>query len=173
MNVTATLSYLRMSPRKVTLVAQLIRGQGVGDAQTQLRFFPKRAAQPLLKLLNSAVANAENNFKLEKDNLYIRSVIVNQGPALKRFQPRAFGRAAQIMKRSSHVTITLTERNATKVPAKKSKKSGADAPIVDAAEMKKSKEHGKVASKQETKKVEPVTRSKQVGDRIIHRRGTS
>ncbi len=104
---TAKLNYLRISPRKVRLVANLIKGMAVKDARAQLAFIPQNASRPLLKLLNSAVANAEHNSKLLSDNLYIKTITVNAGPTLKRVQPRAMGRAYVIRKRSSHVNLIL------------------------------------------------------------------
>ncbi len=99
-----------MSPRKVRLLTSLIMGMPIEKALDELRFATKHAADPISKLLKSAVANAEHNFHLKKDNLYVQSAIVNQGPTYKRFMPRAMGRAAQIKKRTSHVVITLSER---------------------------------------------------------------
>lgn len=110
MNVTARLQQLRMSPRKVRLLTRLITGKPVAVALRELQFAGKRASEPLVKLLRSAVANAEHNFRLKKDDLSVQSAIVNQGPVYKRFMPRAMGRAAQIKKRTSHVIITLTEK---------------------------------------------------------------
>lgn len=114
--VRAELNYLRISPRKVRLVSGLIRGLLLKDAEAQLRFLPKRASLPLLKLLKSAAANAEHNFNLEKRGLVVSEIRVDQGPVLKRFRARAFGRAAQILKRTSHITLVLESREA---PVKK------------------------------------------------------
>jgi len=100
----AILKYLRISPRKVRLVADLIRGQNVQDAEQQLLFSTKRAAKPVLKLLKSAIANAGN-----LSNLYIAEIRVDQGPTLKRWRARARGRAAMIKKRTSHITIKLEQ----------------------------------------------------------------
>ena len=106
---------LRMSPRKVRLVADLIRGMKAGEADTRLRFVPKAAALPVRKLLASAVANAGHNFKLQKEGLVVKSIFVNQGPTVKRFRARAMGRAAPIRKRTSHITIVLTEVPRSKI----------------------------------------------------------
>jgi large subunit ribosomal protein L22 len=111
-----------MSPRKIKLVIDMIRGKRALDAQTILKFTPRVAAKPVLKLLNSAVANAKHNFKIDEANLYIKSILANQGPALKRFRPRAFGRAAGIKKRMTHITIVLDELM-VKTPAVKKKES--------------------------------------------------
>ena len=107
MKVTATLRHLRISPRKVRLVAAIMRGRNVEDARATLRFTPKRAAYPLLKLLNSAVANAEHNFSLDSTGLRIASITVDGGPILKRFRPKGFGRAARIEHRTSHIRLEL------------------------------------------------------------------
>lgn len=108
--VKAHLRYLRIAPRKVRLVAALIRKKPVEEAERILMFTKKRAALPLLKLLRSAVANAIHNFKLKKENLYIDKLLVNEGPRLKRIFPRARGRADIIQKKTSHVSIVLKEK---------------------------------------------------------------
>ncbi|MCH7492455.1 50S ribosomal protein L22 [Patescibacteria group bacterium] len=109
MEVNAKLRYLKIAPRKVRLVIDVVRGMPVEKAEYQLQFLNKGATLPVLKLLRSAIANAVNNHKLVKDNLYIKSISVNDGPTLKRWKPRAFGRASEIRKRSSHVIIILEE----------------------------------------------------------------
>ena len=101
--------YIRISSRKVKIVIDLIRGKSVNDAAAILQFTPKAASEPVLKLLNSAIANAENNLELNRDNLYVAEVYANQGPTLKRYRPRAQGRAGRIRKRSSHITIILDQ----------------------------------------------------------------
>lgn len=106
-DVTATLSNLRISPRKVRLVADLIRNASVDEARQQLVHNPKRAAKSVLKLLESAVANAENNFKMDTQTLSVKSITVGPGSVLKRYRPRAFGRATTIRKRMSHVKLVL------------------------------------------------------------------
>lgn len=110
MEVTAKVRHLRMSPKKVRLVTDLVKGMDIEKAEAQLRFVRKAAARPVLKLLRSAKANAEHNFKLEPSGLFIKSIIVDGGPVLHRWRPRAFGRAAPIRKRSSHITLVLEER---------------------------------------------------------------
>lgn len=109
MSVIAKLHYLRIAPRKVRLVADLIRGKTVEEAQTILNFIVKKAAQPLLKLLKSAIANAKHNFQLEQGNLYISKIMVDEGPKYKRWMPRARGMASPIQKKTSHITIVLEE----------------------------------------------------------------
>ena len=101
--------YIRMSPRKVRLLADLIRGKSVEAASVQLGVAMKASKKPLLTLLRSAEANAEQ-LKLAKENLYVKAITVDGGPVLKRSRARAFGRAAPIRKRTCHITIILAER---------------------------------------------------------------
>jgi len=108
--ITAKLRYLRISPRKVRLVTNLIKGLSVIEAEGQLKFLTKKATKPVLKLLGSAVANAKNSTNIDKENLYVSNVIVGNGPTLKRWRPRAMGRASSIMKRTSHITLILNGR---------------------------------------------------------------
>ena len=122
MPVTAKLRYLRISPRKVRLVADLIRKKKVEEAQTLLNFTTKRAARHLLKLLKTAVADAKNNFQLNPDNLYISKITVDEGPKYKRWRARARGAAYEIQKKTSHVTLILEEISPTKKTKKKTKK---------------------------------------------------
>ncbi len=108
-----------MSPRKVRLVVDAVRGMAVAPALAQLTFMSRAAARPVKKLLESAIANAEHNFKLDREGLYIKSALVNQGPTLKRWRPRAMGSAAPILKRTSHVTLVLESKTGAKKEAKK------------------------------------------------------
>lgn len=107
MEVRVQLNHLHIAPRKVRLVASLIRGRGVKSAELELCHLPKRSALPLLKLMKSAVADAKHNFDLVENSLRIKSIVVDQGPALKRYRPRAFGKAALIRKETSHVSLIL------------------------------------------------------------------
>lgn len=115
MEATAKLSYLRITPRKVRAVADLIRGQKVGHALSMLAFVEKRAAEPVAKLLRSAVANAEEAAKkspaaaFDADALTVKSLMVDQGPTLRRFMPRAMGRAFRINKKTSHIALTVSD----------------------------------------------------------------
>ena len=106
----ATARYIRISSRKVKVVIDLIRGKSVDDAEAILLYTPKAAAEPVLKLLRSAIANAENNLELSRDNLYVAEIYANQGPTLKRYRPRARGSAFHIRKRTSHITVILDEK---------------------------------------------------------------
>ncbi len=110
MAVTVQLKNLRVSPRKVRLVADVIRGMKVSDALDQLNYIPKRAAAPIMKLLQSGVAAAEHDFKMDKQDLYIAGIIVEEGQILKRTMPRAMGRAFRINKRVSHIIITVDKK---------------------------------------------------------------
>ena len=111
MEAKAHLKYLRISPRKVQIVADLIRGKDVGSAMAILMQTPKAASEPLVKLLKSAVANAENNFGMDVEKLVVSQVFATPGPILKRMRPRAQGRAFRINKRTSHVTLAVAEKN--------------------------------------------------------------
>lgn len=117
MEAKAKAKFIRMSPKKVRLVANLLKGLPVQKALVQLEFVNKWAKEPIAKLLNSAIANAEKNFKLDKDSLVIKSIIVNQGPVLKRWQPHAHGRATEIRKRMSHIEIVLEGQSLKKEEA--------------------------------------------------------
>jgi len=102
--------FIRIAPRKAMLVADLIRGKQVGEAIAILRHTPKSASPILEKLLNSAIANAEHNYQLDVNKLVISQAFVNQGPTMKRFRPRAMGRASRINKRTSHITLVVSEK---------------------------------------------------------------
>ena len=101
---------VRIAPRKVRLVVDLIRGKQIGEAVAILRLTPKAASPVVEKVLKSAVANAEHNYDLDINNLVVSEVFVDEGPTLKRFRPRAQGRASAINKRTSHITIVVSEK---------------------------------------------------------------
>lgn len=124
MQVKAKLNYLRIAPRKVRLVADLIRGKKIEEAKTLLDFSLKKASRPLKKLLDSTIANATNNFQLDKKNLQISKITVDGGPTLKRWRARARGRAAPIQKRTSSITLILEgrEEKMKPVPSKSEEK---------------------------------------------------
>ncbi len=109
MQATAKATYVRISPRKVQIVLDLIRNQTCEKAMAILQVTPKAATEPLIKLLKSAMANAENNYNMDVSRLYISYANVTPGPTLKRIRPRAQGRAYRINKRTSHITITVSE----------------------------------------------------------------
>ena len=110
MEAKAVAKYIRVSPFKLQRVAEAIRGRSVREAQAMLAYMPSRTAQVVAKALKSAVANAENNLELDRDDLVVSRAYVDKGPSVKRMQPRARGRADVITKRSSHVTVIVAER---------------------------------------------------------------
>lgn len=110
MEVRAVSKHLRVSPTKARLVADLIRGRQVDEALTILKFTTKKSSRFINKTLRSAVANASNSKEIDVDNLFVKSILVDEGPRLKRWRPRAMGRATRILKRSSHITVVLAEK---------------------------------------------------------------
>lgn len=110
MQAKAVAKYIRMSPRKVRQVIDLIRGKKVSDAFAILRFTPNLATEHVTKVLKSAVANAEHNYELDVDSLVVSEAFADEGPTIKRFKPRAMGRADLIRKRTSHITVVVTEK---------------------------------------------------------------
>ncbi|HHV26600.1 50S ribosomal protein L22 [Anaerosalibacter bizertensis] len=110
MEARAIAKYIRISPLKVNYIAREIRGKNVDEALAILEFTPKKGARELQKVLNSAIANAENNFGLDRDSLYVAEAYANDGPTMKRWRPRAQGRAYPILKRSSHIGVVVKER---------------------------------------------------------------
>ncbi|EFF66623.1 MULTISPECIES: 50S ribosomal protein L22 [Selenomonas] len=108
--VKATAKYIRIAPRKVRIVMNLVRGKSVADALAILKFTPKIGADAVEKVLRSAVANAENNFDMDVDRLFISSAFVDQGPTLKRIHPRSRGQAFKILKHTSHITVAVNEK---------------------------------------------------------------
>ncbi len=112
MEAKATLKYIRISPRKVGILCDQIRGKSVKEANAILSLIPKAASEPLAKLVKSAAANAENNHQMDPEKLYVAETYATPGPIMKRFMPRAKGRAYGIKKRSSHITVVLKEKEA-------------------------------------------------------------
>jgi len=127
MEVKAKVKFIKMSPTKIRLVANLIQKMPVEKALNQLRFINKLASGPVANLIKSAIANAEHNFELAKDNLFIKELTVSQGPTLKRSMPRAHGRATPIRKRTSHINLILGEIKPSGVA--KTKKQTIAAPV--------------------------------------------
>ena len=174
MEVKAKLSELRMSPTKVRLVSNMVKKMDVAKAEAQLKFTNKKAAKPLAKLLKSAVANATNNHDLDEDNLYIKNILVNEGRRLKRYKPRAMGRATVILKKSSIIDLILDE----KVPSKKkasakkdAKKSTDDLKVVSAAEIKKIQDSSKAEAIDSKPSAQKPARLKGIKDKFIRRTG--
>ena len=115
MEAKAIAKYVRMSPSKLKPVTDLVRGKDVNEALTILKFTPGRGAELVEKVVQSAAANAENNFDMNPDELYVAEVYANQGPTMKRFRAGAQGRASMILKRTSHIGVTLKEKAAKTV----------------------------------------------------------
>ena len=110
METRAVAKFVRISPRKIRLVMDQVRGKQVGEALNMLSFAPQRGARILKKLVSSAIANAEQNTGVDVDSLYIMRIYADEGPTLKRWRPRAQGRATSIRKRTSHLTVVLNEK---------------------------------------------------------------
>lgn len=128
MKATAKLRFLRMSPRKVRLVADMVRGKKLDQAMETLNFLNKRAARPLAGLIESAAANAGNKEGMDTDSLFISAITVDEGPTMKRFMPRAMGRATMILKRSSHVNVTLEDAPKKSKPTDQATAESAEKP---------------------------------------------
>ena len=127
MEVKAKARNTKISPRKVRLVVDLVRGLKTVEAINQLTFLNKKAAKNVKKLVESCIANAKSNYELDASNLYIKEIRVDDGPTMKRWKPRAFGRAAPIRKRTSHISLILGEIKDS--GEKKSKKQEIEAPV--------------------------------------------
>ncbi len=110
MEVRATAKFIRSSPRKVRLLLDVVRGKSVNEAVAVLRFMPQSAARDVLSVVKSAAANAENNFQMAPDDLVITSIYANEGPTFKRFRAKARGQGTRILKRTSHITVVVDER---------------------------------------------------------------
>ena len=172
MSVTAKLQYLRITPRKVRIVADLVRRKSIEEAQTILNFTRKKAAKPLVKLLKQAVANAKNNLQSEEKNLYISKILVDEGPKYKRWRPRSKGMAAPIQKKTSHITIVLDEIVKKPKKAKRVKKAEEVRPQpIEKKEVREIPKVEKPKLKPEKEERKPVVeRGKSTGWRRIFRR---
>ncbi len=118
MEARAIAKHVRISPRKVRLVVDLIRGKKIEEALGILKYTPQRASEAVTKVVKSAAANAENNLQMDRDELIIKACYVDQGPTWKRYQPRAMGRADVMRKRTSHITVIVGEKEAVQVEKK-------------------------------------------------------
>jgi len=170
MKVITKLRYLRITPRKVRLVTELIKKKKVEEARTILNFTIKRGANPLLKLLETAMADARNNFQLDPVNLYISKLTVDQGPTHKRWRPRSRGMANPIQKKTSHITLVLDEI----APGKKIKKvkKVEQEPKVEKIEEKpaSAKSSGEAKPKFEAPKDQPKTKTTRGLKRFFRRK---
>jgi len=179
--IRAKLNYLRISPRKVRLVADLIRGMEVVEAEKQLKFLNKRSARHLLKLINSAIANARHNFNLNKEDLYISQISVNAGPVLKRWRARARGRATPILKRTSHITLVLSPQEVAKegdkikaetsseAASQETKREEAKAASLPQDEIKTSEKQAKTSTKSEKDSLEKQKPSSSGKERVFRK----
>jgi large subunit ribosomal protein L22 len=136
MEVAAKGNNIRISPKKARPIASVVRGKNAREAQVILASMPQKAAKIILKVLDSAMANAENNFSLDKSQLTISEIKIDEGPVLKRYRPRAFGRASEIKKRTSHVSVVVSGEVKTKKKATENK-SEVEAKITQEDESKK------------------------------------
>ena len=180
--VKAQLNYLRISPRKVRAVTELIIGLDADEAKAYLKYVTRRPARPLLKLLNSAISNAQHNFNLNKNHLYIKRIRVDEGAKLKRFKPKGFGLVMPIQKKTSHIQLVLDELSEEKKKKKdeilsKIKKPEAEksAPA-KAKEARKEKKELKAEKPKIGKRIEKVSRKgvfggiKTLGRRLFRRK---
>jgi len=159
MEVKASLKHLRMSPRKVRLVIDVIRKMPVEAALNQLKFINKLATDPIAKLIKSAVANGENSYNLEKSNLYIKTITSDEGVMLKRWMPRAHGRATSIRKRGCHINVVLAE---IKESGKKEKKV---TKIAEPVKLEKLAKEGEKTTAKISAKVEKEKGKKAAGEK--------
>ena len=121
LSARATAKYVRCSPTKARRVVELVRGQRATDALVTLRFAPQAAAEPVAKVLGSAVANAENGLSVDRETLVVAGAWVDEGPTMKRFRPRAQGRAFRIRKRTSHITVVVESRPSAARPGRRAR----------------------------------------------------
>lgn len=179
MQIKAQSKYLKISAKKMRLVTRIIKGKDVLQALSYLKFVPRKASPFIFKTLSSALANAEHNFNLNRNNLFVKEIFVNEGATLKRWRPRAFGRATPIQKKSAHLTIILEEKEPSLKPLKskeeslekkKEKTSQEDLKIVTAQEVKKqearSSDKDNLEGEPEVKRKAPEQDSKKVRNRI-------
>ncbi len=170
MEIKAKAKHIRMSPKKIRLVADIVRGMETVRALNQLNFINKKAAGPIIKLIKSAIANAVHNYELDGNNLYIKEIKIDEGKVLKRWMPRAHGRATPVRKGSSHIILVLAEiKDSGTIGAKKRK---IEAPVnlkemtkkVEGDKVKREEKEAKVAEKavkpEEVKKSEELTSGK-------------
>jgi large subunit ribosomal protein L22 len=171
METKAKAKHIRMSPKKVRLVVDVIRGMEVDKALAQLRFINKKAVQPVKKLVESAIANAGHNYALDKSNLYIKEINVEEGKTLYRYTPRALGRATPIRKRTSHINIVLGELVDSGVV--ESKKPEVEAPVKLEDMAKQQEEMGEKGNKggKKGKKKERKKNDKETGNSKLASQG--
>ncbi|KKR19934.1 MAG: 50S ribosomal protein L22 [Parcubacteria group bacterium GW2011_GWE2_39_37] len=160
MEITAKAKHIRMSARKVRLVADVVRGSQVEKALAQLKFINKLAAGPVAKVINSAIASAEHNYSLEKSNLFVKEIRIDEGQTLDRWMPKAHGRATPIRKKASHINVVLAEIKDSGV--RKAKEQKLEAPV-KLGEKPKQDDGIKVDRKE---KSEPTDAEKEKGAKL-------
>ncbi len=160
MEIKAKAKYIRMSPKKVRLLAGLVRGLNVKAAIEQLNFSGKKAALPVSKLIESAIANAEHNFEMDKNNLFVKEISVDEAPMLHRWTPKAHGRAGAIRKRNSHINLILGELKESGI--KEAKKRKIDDPI-SLAELAGKGTEAKAVDNKDVEKKEKTAKTKVEG----------
>lgn len=165
------LNNLRIAPRKTRLIANLVKKMPVLQAEAQLQFQKRRAALPILKLLKSGVASAVHNFNLSPESLYILNIFVDEGPMLKRFRPRAFGRAGAIHKKTSHITLILEEKVETTKKKRKSVKTEAiKEKEISRAQEKEETTAAQMPKKEAIKEIKPTRKTEGFTKRIFRRK---
>jgi large subunit ribosomal protein L22 len=170
MELKAKARYIRMSPRKVRLAANLIKGLTYEEASTQLQFLKKAASLPLLKLLKSAMHNGEENHELKRSNLRVKSIQVDEGPALKRWMPRAMGRATPLRKMSCHITLVMEEIIPSVISGKKKEKVKNTDDIVKVGDIDEIKEAEVKEGKISEGKEKTAASKKGFASKILNRR---
>ena len=167
MNVRATAKFVGTSPRKIGLVAALIRGRSAKEAVSILEQTQKRATGPVGKVLQSAIANAENNFNLKSGDLVVESVLIGPAPTLKRFRPRAQGRAGAIRKRSSHISVVLNDVKSGKASSQAAsrRQNSASEPVSSKVSQSSQNASDKLTTSSQPKKISASTEKKPVNNK--------
>lgn len=167
MEVRATAKHTRISSRKVRLVVDLVRGKRVDQALNQLKFLHKKASVPVRKVVESAIANAEHNYELKKDNLYIKEIRVDEGRTLHRWMPRAYGRATPIRKRTSNINVVLGEIVDSGEVASKKQEIEAPVNLQQMAQQQEQEEKGQETGKTSAKKQNQKKKESDTGKKKI------
>ena len=170
MELTAKAKFVRMSPRKIRLAANLIKGLSYEQATVQLEFLKKAATVPLLKLLKSAMHNGEENHELKRNNLRVKLIKVDEGPALKRWMPRAMGRATPLRKMSSHITLVLEEIVPSEPSAKNKNKAKKTDDIIKISDIDEIKDNDVKEEKAISDKKKTAASKKGYGSKTLNRR---
>jgi large subunit ribosomal protein L22 len=170
MEIKASLNYLRIAPRKVRSVIDLIRGKEIKEAEAQLKFLSRRASAPVYRLLRSAIANAKSNFSVEKENLFIKEIRVDEGVPYKRWRPMSRGRAFPILKRTSHIIISLGIKEGVKIEKKQSKISEVKINKSESTTKEETKTPSKTINKKSAKEIGIKPKKQNLAKRIFRRK---